>query len=155
MKIKPDHILTKQGQLNSKDKNRVQDQEKFQKIMAQKLGEQTGRTQKSKVYAGPDHLASLGGSLQVQMNTPPCPLSTELDALLDKWENYSQNLGSPDIQLKQSYQQLTALSKNISQIKQSHTQELATNPQLKNLINELEVLTITEQIKFNRGDYLP
>ena len=46
------------------------------------------------------------------------------------------------------------LPKIVSLLKDEHPGLDGHSPQLSSLVNELEVMTVTEKIKFNRGDYL-
>jgi len=80
-------------------------------------------------------------------------LGQRIDLVFNLWENYASCLDEPQKKLKQMYS-------NLKQI-QEHIQELKSDPnfarQSKNvhdLIEELEIISTTEEIKINRGDYL-
>ncbi|MCR5813367.1 MAG: hypothetical protein K6G15_02575 [Desulfovibrio sp.] len=74
---------------------------------------------------------------------------------LDLWDNYAKTLGSASegSSLRNAYSILEKIDDQVSQLK-SQTAELGNqNGGLNALINELEIMTTTERIKFNRGDY--
>ena len=74
---------------------------------------------------------------------------------LDLWDNYAKTLGSSTegSSLRNAYSILESIDNQVAQLK-SQTAELGhQNSGLNALINELEIMTTTEKIKFNRGDY--
>jgi hypothetical protein len=68
---------------------------------------------------------------------------------------YAQQLESPAkrANLREAYSVLEQISQAVSELKQDVPKFAATNPSLESMVNELEVLTVTETFKFNRGDY--
>ena len=74
---------------------------------------------------------------------------------LDMWDSYVNALGKPGAEgsLKEAYNLLQGVDAKVSALKQGAQPVLGQNPNLAGIINELEVLTTTEKIKFNRGDY--
>lgn len=79
-----------------------------------------------------------------------------MDALLDQWETYAQRLESPAqrTHLREAYSVLERISQAVSELKQDVPKLAANNPSLESMVNELEILTVTETFKFNRGDYM-
>lgn len=77
-----------------------------------------------------------------------------MDTLLAKWENYADTLasGSGRDSLKQAYGVLENIESGVKKLKDDLPRD--ANAGLGSLVNELEVMTVTEKIKFNRGDYL-
>lgn len=77
-----------------------------------------------------------------------------VDNLLAKWENYADQLasGSGGDSLKQAYGVLENIETGVKQLKDDLPSDV--NAGLGSLVNELEVMTVTEKIKFNRGDYI-
>lgn len=77
-----------------------------------------------------------------------------MDTLLAKWENYADQLaaGSGSDSLKQAYGVLENIETGVKQLKDDLPSDANTG--LGSLVNELEVMTVTEKIKFNRGDYM-
>ena len=77
-----------------------------------------------------------------------------MDSLLAKWEDYADQLasGSGGDSLKQAYGVLQNIETGVKQLKDDLPSD--ANAGLGSLVNELEVMTVTEKIKFNRGDYI-
>jgi hypothetical protein len=78
----------------------------------------------------------------------------EMEGMFDTLDSYAGQLaldGKAD--LRQAYALLESLAGRIADFKTRHMTAGAQAP-LSSLLNELEVLTTTETIKFNRGDYL-
>lgn len=72
---------------------------------------------------------------------------------LDLWDDYARVLGNANnsMGLKGAYSLLQGID---SQVAQLRTSPLAgNNAAFDEIINELEVLSVTEKFKFNRGDY--
>ncbi|WP_051177282.1 hypothetical protein [Halodesulfovibrio aestuarii] len=85
----------------------------------------------------------------------PKKVADELEGILDQWEKYSTQIstqGSPD--LKGAFGTLQELAHNLATLKQTAPSLQSDFPELDNVRNELEVMTVTEQFKLNRGDYL-
>ncbi len=77
-----------------------------------------------------------------------------MNSVLTKWEKYADQLaaGSGDDSLKQAYGVLENIESDVKQLKNDLPEN--ANAGLGSMVNELEVMTVTEKIKFNRGDYL-
>ncbi len=75
---------------------------------------------------------------------------------LDMWDSYAQKLRTPsnDGNLRDAYTLLEGIESQVSSLKANNQQTLEQNPDLAGLVNELEIMSTTEKIKFNRGDYL-
>ncbi|MCL1890119.1 MAG: hypothetical protein FWF99_06445 [Desulfovibrionaceae bacterium] len=75
-----------------------------------------------------------------------------LDGLLGQWEHYAATLNdSSGAGLKNIHRLLGDLGGQISGLKASMPESASG---LRGLVNELEVLAVTEEFKINRGDYL-
>jgi hypothetical protein len=78
-----------------------------------------------------------------------------IDKLLNKWEEYAQALNPRNADnLRDAHTLLQGMSAELRDIKTTRQDILAKNATLDSLVNELDVLTTVETIKFNRGDYL-
>jgi hypothetical protein len=78
-----------------------------------------------------------------------------IERLLDKWDSYATALnqkGSDD--LRGIYTLLQGMSAELQELKSARQELLSRDATLGSLVNELDVLTTSETIKFNRGDYL-
>ena len=81
-----------------------------------------------------------------------------VENLLDKWDSYAQNLqgaqaSSGTANLKQAYGVLDDIAGTVQKLRSDNPDLGTKNPALSGMVSELEVMTVTERIKFNRGDY--
>ncbi len=74
---------------------------------------------------------------------------------LDMWESYVNVLSTPGNagNLRDAYGFLESVETQVATLKAESGPALEQNPNLANIVNELDVLTTTEKFKFNRGDY--
>ena len=108
--------------------------------------------------AGPMHLTP------TQMLFPPeqsagfeSKAMDTLDNLLTRWENYAHQLAAEPGGLRHANGILEEISTEIGALKANWPQQSPPQPVapgLRGVLDELEVLAVTERIKFNRGDYL-
>lgn len=79
-----------------------------------------------------------------------------LDSVLDQLESYASSLKGDSEQggLRNAYGVLENISSQVGQLKQSLPELPQENPALQSVVEELEILTVTERFKFNRGDYI-
>lgn len=81
--------------------------------------------------------------------------SNEMDSMLSTLENYTSQLASDGkADLRGAYSMLENVSGKINELKERYPDMAKEHPELASLVNELDVLTVTETYKFNRGDYL-
>lgn len=74
---------------------------------------------------------------------------------LDLWDAYARAVDSgASSDLRQAYGLLADIDSQVSSLRQKASAARGLNPGLDSLLNELEVLTATEKVKFNRGDYM-
>ncbi len=75
---------------------------------------------------------------------------------LDMWESYAEQLQTPGGQgnLRNAHTLLAGIESQVSSLKESSQDTLKQNPELASIVNQLEVMSVTERIKFNRGDYI-
>ncbi|WP_031481451.1 hypothetical protein [Maridesulfovibrio frigidus] len=79
----------------------------------------------------------------------------KVENLFGQLENYAQQLGSPEAgSLKNAYNTLEGVQGGVDSLKKDWPGVESENPELGSIVNELEVMAMTEQIKFNRGDYV-
>jgi hypothetical protein len=126
-----------------------------------KSGTQAPKT--SAILPPPGGLGSLSALLGVGKveSVAPAPkaeaaLVDTVENLLDKWDQYAQNLqgGTGAVDLKKAYGVLEDIDGTVQRIKGENPDLAAQHPALQGVVSELEVLAVTERIKFNRGDYL-
>ena len=151
MKITPDQLAALQ--LQQKNAARNTPGEGFAQALAQELG--TGSsvaTGAATPAAGP--VVRLDQALQAAMLQKPTEQTVmdKMNALLSKWEDYSQIIGSENGNLREGYNLLADIRQNIQEVKGDLTQ--TSDQGLATMVEELDILTTTEEFKFNRGDYL-
>ena len=80
---------------------------------------------------------------------------SQASGTLDMWDSYVNALGSSgqDGSLREAYSLLQGIDGQVSALKNSTASVRGQNAGLDSLVNELDVMTTTEKIKFNRGDY--
>lgn len=90
-------------------------------------------------------------------NNPPTErmVMDHLDDVLTQWEAYASGLkgGTGEGGLRDAYGMLDNISKQVGQIKQTLPGIPQGSPALQSMVDELEIMTVTERFKFNRGDY--
>ena len=135
----------------------------FAALLAQKVGD-GGSTQSTGLTAPPlagyaaldvsGAQGSDGVEATGQFTEEEQAVMNNMDTLLAKWENYADVLasGSGGDSLKQAYGVLENIETGVKQLKDGLPSD--ANAGLGSLVNELEVMTVTEKIKFNRGDYI-
>ena len=129
------------------------------------LANEVAGGQQTAAVAAPPPLAGAAGLAQAmaaQAAGQVADVSSErravmdnVDSILNEWEKYSGQLASGSSnQLRQAYGTLETIQDGVKKLKDEHPGLDGHSPQLSSLVNELEVMTVTEKIKFNRGDYL-
>ena len=162
MKIQTDQ-LTALRQTTEQSKGTQDSSDAFAALLAQQTG--TASVAPSSGLTVPP-LSSLSGidlsSLQgvdsteasEEINEQERAVMENVDTLLAEWENYADKLaaGSGSDSLKQAYGVLEHIESGVRQLKEDLPE--STTAGLGSLVNELEVMTVTEKFKFNRGDYM-
>lgn len=130
-------------------------------------GEQTAKP--SATLPPPGGLGQLGalGALAATQSAAPVEATTQapqaekaimetVENLLDKWDSYAQSLQTPSdtAGLKKAYGVLEDIDGTVKKLKGDNPDLSSQNPALHGMVSELEVMAVTERIKFNRGDYL-
>ena len=162
MKIQTDQ-LTALRQTTEPSKGTQESSDAFAALLAREAGSE--QSAQSTGLAAPP-LSSLAGldlsSLQTvgdveatgQISEQERAVMDNMDTLLAKWENYADTLaaGTGGDSLKQAYGVLENIETGVKQLKEDLPSDASQG--LGSLVNELEVMTVTEKIKFNRGDYM-
>ncbi len=154
MKINPEQINQIARESATVKKNKKSSE--FGKMLEQEISrKEPGTELKGSASSRLDilHQSQLLGSSLLTSQKPEPTFMNQMDSLLNMWENYAADIGSPDSSLKNVYAHLQDISQGIKDMKQSSAFE-SQHPQVKSVLKELEVLTTTEMIKFNRGDYI-
>ncbi len=74
--------------------------------------------------------------------------------LLESFEDYSNGLNNPQMDMRSMWSSLTQMESDLSNLKANMQKLGSQGAGLEDIVNELEILTSTEKIKINRGDYL-
>lgn len=162
MKIRPDLIeqLGRQEQAKARPK---QTDKGFGDILAQEVDKSQAPAGAQQAKAPPPGARTLGidpaAALGQVSKTRPATaeelkVMENIENLLDKWENYADRLKAeePGEGLKKAYGMLQNIQDDVQGLKAGLPK--IDNPNLQSVVDELEILTVAENIKFNRGDYL-
>lgn len=82
-------------------------------------------------------------------------LMSEIEDSLSGLDEYTKSLQSSGsaADLKQAWQSLSAFSQSVSNLRQNYASLSQQDSSLDAMINDLEIMAVTETYKFNRGDY--
>lgn len=164
MKITPEQLAALQREALKQKSSQSENLEDFQKMLDQEVnksngalsnsaGNQAGKAPSLDMNSLHALIQASGTSGTMEQQTSGQQIMEQVDNLLDKWENYAQQLQKPDQGLKQGYQTLEEIDSAVKVLQENMPESGKQNEQLKPLLNELEIMAVTEKIKFNRGDY--
>lgn len=165
MKITPEQLAALQREAQKQQSGQTESLEDFQKMLDQEVNKSsgalgtTGSQQAGKVPSLDINslhtlIQTSGTSGILEQQTSGQQIMEQVDELLDKWENYAQQLQQPDQGLKKGYQTLEEIDSAVKLLQENMPESGTNNEQIKPLLNELEIMAVTEKIKFNRGDYM-
>ncbi|MBI9112032.1 hypothetical protein [Maridesulfovibrio ferrireducens] len=160
MKIRPDQIEALQQHQQQANKTKKVNGTAFGEVLNQEAQQVEGQ-QTSNLPPVPG-LQSINPLLQMQQvaSVQAATLNEgefvgKIENLFGELENYAKHLGSPDSGgLKNAYKTLEGVQGGVESLKKDWPGVASENPELSSIVNELEVMAMTEQIKFNRGDYV-
>ena len=165
MKIRTDPSEVLRPQEQTRTKPLPETGTSFEDLLSQEVGKsqfQTGAAGSqapppgAKVYGISPLLAAQEISQIENPSDTEQKVMEHIDSLLHNWENYARVLKTPATGdgLRQAYGFLENIQSEVNELKGSAPDLGKDHPNLKSMVNELEILTVTEQFKFNRGDYL-
>ncbi|MDY0275113.1 MAG: hypothetical protein RBR42_06695 [Desulfomicrobium sp.] len=152
MKITPEQLAA--VQLQKKNTARTFSDEGFAQTLAQEL--KSGiHAQQEAVPKTAVPVAGLDQTLHTAILHKPSEqtVMNKMDMLLTQWEKYSQSLGRSQGSLREGFGLLTAIRQNIQAVKEDLDSNPNVGEKLQTMVAELDILTTTEEFKFNRGDY--
>lgn len=156
MKIHPDQVNALNKEQARTDQRKQAEEGKFGDVLAQEVQKnQVAETGQARPLQAPFR-ADAAAPADAQHIPEGLEIMENLDNLLAEWENYAGKLSgaSPgDSGLKEAYGVLEGISTGVKELKAKAPELVDKNPGLKSMIDELEILATTEQIKFVRGDY--
>lgn len=161
MKIHPDSLEGVRLEPQTQATKPKPPQEAFGSVLDEEVAKVSGET-RPQAAAPPPGVGALNFLLRpeaaqaVQSVSPvENEIMDQMDAVLSKWEEYAAKLDTPKDSpgLKQAYRVLGDIQGQVQDIKGRWPDMAANHPGLSGVLNELEVLSRTEEFKFNRGDY--
>ncbi|NJB68200.1 hypothetical protein GGQ74_001873 [Desulfobaculum xiamenense] len=161
MKIRPDQIKAYE-QEQAKQKRVHGDDEEFGRLLAGEIGK-SGEASKTRgaVPTPPlsglltgQILAAQGANRSGESAQTGREAMEKLETVLDEWENYAENLGSASTNLRQAEGTLRGIENGIAGIREKWPGLAKDNPGMNALVDEVEIMAVTERIKLNRGDYI-
>lgn len=81
-------------------------------------------------------------------------VSQSMEGVFSAMEAYAASLSSPEGDLRGAHSLLQSVERNVKALRESVPDLETRHAGLAAMVNEIEVLTVTENFKFNRGDYL-
>jgi hypothetical protein len=164
MKILPDQLeSTRLDQQTTQTGRGTQSSSAFGDILSGEVAKSSSQSTSSSASLPPPGglgtLSSLIGAQSVEATSAATQsestIMDQVDSVLNKWEQYAQNLQSTtsSSSLKDAYSALDDIDSTVQNIKSANPDLAQTNPGLQSMVSDLEAMTVTERIKFNRGDY--
>lgn len=163
MKIHPDQLESVRLDQTTQTGRAAQSGAAFGDILNQEVSKPGAQSASSTASLPPPGglgtLSALIGVQEVEATTPVTQaenaIMDKVDSVLDKWDQYAQSLGSTDgsSNLKEAYGVLDDIDGTVRQIRGDNPDLADKHPVLQGLVSEIEAMTVTERIKFNRGDY--
>lgn len=163
MKIHPDQLKALE-QEQSKSGKAQQADKGFGDLLAKEMGKaDAGAQAQGTAKMPPPGAGLLPGQILAAQATAGTGESTasggqvmeNLENLMSDWENYAAGLesstGNPN--LRQADGMLGRIESGVEEIRKQMPGGTG-NPDLDAFVNEVEILAVTERIKFNRGDYM-
>lgn len=160
MKIHPDQLKALE-QEQAKAKAAQKADKGFGDLLAKEVGA-PAQDQKAQGAAPPLGGTALSGNIlaaQAAAAGQPSESGREvmerLENLMGDWETYSSHVGSAGGQgLREANDALEAIEHEVAELKTKVSSVKDQGGELEAVVNEVEILAVTERIKFNRGDYI-
>lgn len=162
MKIHPDQLRAIE-QEQAKSRRAAEADKGFGDLLAQEVGKVEGEAP-SQTAAVPPPGAGLSSVILAAQAAAGAGENSDsgqkvmdnLDTLLDEWEQYATQLQAPSesLNLRQANGVLENIEQGVASLKDKYPGLGSDHPGLQAVVDEMEILAVTERIKFNRGDYL-
>jgi len=160
MKITTEYLQPLEGEQETRTR-RTESGEGFGELLSRELGAQEGVAaaglQPPAAPLLPHQIAAAQGAAAVDESaTTGQGVMDTLENIMGEWENYASQIagsGSGDA-LRKADGALTSIENDVAGLKSSYPDLGDDDPGLKSVVDEMEILAVTERIKFNRGDYL-
>ncbi|MDR3640230.1 MAG: hypothetical protein P4L39_02795 [Humidesulfovibrio sp.] len=163
MKILPDQLESVRLDQTPQTNRGTQSNTAFGDILSDEVAKTSAQTTSSTTSllppGGLGTLSALIGTQNVEatgeVTKAESGIMDKVDSVLNKWDQYAQNLQSTSSSssLKTAYGVLDDIDSAVQDIKSANPNLAQSHPALQGVVSELEAMTVTERIKFNRGDY--
>lgn len=166
MKINPDHLSALRPDAERDVHKAGKTGERFEDLLS-RAAEKVVSTLREQSSTPSGQLPGAGSAMHLTATQllfspekfPECETKAMdvIDNLLSQWENYADQLAATPQGLRKAHDILSQIFSEIGQLKANWLQDSAPagpGPGLKSMLDELEVLAVTERIKFDRGDYI-
>ncbi len=163
MKIRPEQLEALRREEELRSRSQPDKTGKFGDMLAQEVRksdvqqaaeglEAPGRTEAA---TGAEAVQAVDRAEAIQPQITEREVMDTLDAVLDKWESYADSLGAMrQGDLRQAYGVLEDISSEVEGLKAAAGSLEDGGGDLQSMVDTLEIMTVTERFKFNRGDYL-
>lgn len=151
MKIHPDHVEGIRPERQDQTSKTGSSQESFADMLTEAVSSNASTQSTGRTSAPPPLMGMAPVSGVEALDDGEQAAVTGMEALLDRWEDYADHLaGGTESGLKEAYAALEDIESGVAELKDT----LPDSPALQSVADELEIMSRTEKIKFNRGDYL-
>eukprot|EP01022_Parablepharisma_sp_SALTPOND_P013097 TRINITY_DN1726_c1_g1_i1.p1 TRINITY_DN1726_c1_g1~~TRINITY_DN1726_c1_g1_i1.p1 ORF type:complete len:713 (+),score=113.03 TRINITY_DN1726_c1_g1_i1:2754-4892(+) len=164
MKIRPEQLEALRREEELRSRSQPEKTRKFGDMLAQEVrkGDSPEAAEGAKPPGRAEAAQAADAVQKVDRAEADQPPTTErevmdtLDHVFDKWEQYAHSLRrmQEEGDLRQAYGVLEDISNDVEGLKAAAGGLEQQNPSLQSMVDSLEILTVTERFKFNRGDYL-
>ncbi|BBD09726.1 hypothetical protein [Desulfovibrio ferrophilus] len=162
MKIHPDQLKALE-QEQAKTKQAQETDKGFGDLLAKEVGKTEQNAPAQGAVVPPPGAGMLSGQLlaaQAAAGTGETDagqnVMESLENLVSNWEDYAARVGASTEgqNLRQANGMLESIENGVSDLKSKASGLSTANPELNAMIEEVEIMAVTERIKFNRGDYI-
>jgi len=161
MKIHPDQLKALE-QEQAKARQAQETDKGFGDLLAQEVDKTADSTQTSSVVP-PLGASYLSGQLLAAQASASAgetvsgqSVMENLENLVSNWEDYAAQVGATaeGQNLREANGMLENIESGVSDLKNQMAGMAGKNPELESMVEEVEIMAVTERIKFNRGDYI-
>lgn len=161
MKIHPDQLKALE-QEQAKTKQAQETVKGFGDLLAKEVGKAADNAQTTAAVPPPGAGMLSGQLLAAQAaagageTVSGQNVMENLENLVNNWEDYAAQVGAAaeGPNLRQANGMLESIENGVSDLKNQVAGLPGENPELDAMVEEVEIMAVTERIKFNRGDYI-
>lgn len=158
MKIRNEQLQALQQQAEAKAQKRPEGV--FDAILSEELGRESASPLSASgqgsvsgaVFSGLAETDKTSGVAQTEAAALEA-VAESIDSMLSGLDGYAGGLSAPGADLKQAFGILQGVDESIAALRESAPDLAARHPGMASLLDEIAVITRTETVKMNRGDY--